>query len=89
MKNLEKIAIDSILQDFQNSKKEMIEGAISAKQAVEIAQQNFKKTAGPLVNYAKEAGNLLLEDGVTDEAITYFEGRMTEMIKIPFSLKKS
>jgi hypothetical protein len=89
MKNLEKIAIDSILQDFQNSKKEMIDGAISAKQAVEIAQQNFKKIAGPLVNYAKEAGNLLLEDEVTDEAITYFEGRMAEIMKIPFSLKKS
>ena len=44
MKNLEKIAIDSILQDFENSKREMIDGAISAKQAVEIAQQNFKKT---------------------------------------------
>jgi len=88
MKNLEKIAIDSIIEKFTNSKREMIESAISAKQAVEVAQQNFKKVAGPVVNYAKEAGNLLLEDGVSDEAITYFESRMTEIIKIPFSLKK-
>lgn len=88
MKNLEKIAIDSIIENFTNSKREMIESAISAKQAVEVAQQNFKKVAGPVVGYAKEAGNLLLEDGVSDEAIAYFESRMTEIVKIPFSLKK-
>jgi hypothetical protein len=88
MKNLEKIAIDSIIDNFTNSKREMIESAISAKQAVEVAQQNFKKVAGPVVNYAKEAGNLLLEDGVSDEAIAYFESRMTEIVKIHFSLRK-
>jgi len=88
MKNLEKIAIDSIIENFTNSKREMIQSAISAKQAVEVAQQNFKKVASPVVNYAKEVGNLLLEDGVSDEVITYFESRMTEIVKIPFSLKK-
>jgi hypothetical protein len=88
MKNLEKIAIDSILQQFEESKKEMINSTISAKQAVEIAQQNFKKTAGPLLSIAKESGNLLIQDEVSEEAIAYFESRMAEIIKIPFSLKK-
>jgi hypothetical protein len=88
MKKLEKIAIDSIIENFTNNKREMIQSAISAKHAVEVAQQNFKKVASPVVNYAKEVGNLLLEDGVSDEAITYFESRMTEIVKIPFSLKK-
>lgn len=88
MKNLEKIAIDTILNDFSTSKAEMIQHAISAKNAVEMAQQNFKKAAGPLMNYAKESGNLLIEDGVSDEAMQYFEQRMSEIIKIPFTLKK-
>jgi hypothetical protein len=88
MKNLEKIAIDSILNDFGSSKTEMIQASISAKAAVEMAQQNFKKAAGPLVNYAKEAGNLLLEDNVSEEAIQYFEQRMSEIIKIPFTIRK-
>jgi hypothetical protein len=88
MKNLEKIAIDAILNEFGTSKSEMIQNSVSAKAAVEMAQQNFKKAAGPLVNYAKESGNLLLEDGVSEEAIQYFEQRMTEIIKIPFTLRK-
>ena len=88
MKNLEKIAIDSIVNDFAASKGEMIQASISAKAAVEMAQQNFKQTAGPLVNYAKESGKLLLEDGVSEEAIQYFEQRLSELIKIPFTLRK-
>jgi hypothetical protein len=88
MKNLEKIAIDSIVNDFANTKNEMIQASISAKAAVEMAQQNFKQTAGPLVNYAKESGKLLLEDGVSEEAIQYFEQRLSELIKIPFTLRK-
>jgi hypothetical protein len=88
MKNLEKIAIDSIVNDFANTKNEMIQASISAKAAVEMAQQNFKQTAGPLVNYAKESGKLLLEDGVSEEDIQYFEQRLSELIKIPFTLRK-
>ena len=88
MKNLEKIAIDSLIVEFGQTKGEMINSAISAKAAVEMAQQHFKKTAGPIMNYAKETGGLLLEDGVSDEAIQYFEQRMSDLIKIPFTLKK-
>lgn len=88
MKNLEKIAIDSIVNDFANTKAEMIQASISAKAAVEMAQQNFKQAAGPLVNYAKESGKLLIEDGVSEEAIQYFEQRLSELIKIPFTLRK-
>lgn len=88
MKNLEKIAIDSIIESFSNEKRELIETAITSKSAVEVAQQQFKKIAQPLVNYAKESGNLLLEDAVSEEAIQYFEQRMTELIKIPFTLRR-
>ena len=88
MKNLEKIAIDSLLLQFKEGKSEMIQHVISAKGAVEMAQQNFKKAASPLINYAKETGNLLLEDGVSEEAIQYFEQIISDIIKIPFTLKK-
>lgn len=88
MKNLEKIAIDSLIVEFGQTKGEIINAAISAKAAVEMAQQNFKQTAGPLLNYAKESGKLLLEDGVSEEAIQYFEQRLSELIKIPFTLRK-
>jgi hypothetical protein len=88
MKKLEKIAIDAIITDFVNSKTEMIEATIEAKAAAELAQQNFKKVAGPLISHAKEAGNLLLEDEVSDEAMAYFEQRFSELVKIPFTLRK-
>ena len=88
MKNLEKIAIDSILQQFEESNKELIESAAVAKRNAEIAQHNFKKAASPLLNVAKESGNLLIQDEVSNEAIAYFETKMAEIIKIPFNLKK-
>ena len=88
MKNLEKIAIDTILSEIENSKTEMIQNAISAKSAAELAQQNFKEVATPLVNYAKEARNLLVEDNASDEAMQYFEERMSAIIKIPFTFRK-
>jgi hypothetical protein len=87
MKNIEKIAIDTILENFQSKNAELISGAISAKGAVELAQANFKKAAGPLVNYAKDSASILLQDDVSEEAIAYFEARMSDLIKIPFKAK--
>ena len=69
MKNIEKIAIDTILEQFQAKHAEMISAAISAKGAVELAQSNFKKAAGPLINYAKDSATVLLQDEVSEEAI--------------------
>ena len=54
MKTIEKIAIDQILSVFEDSKKDLINSVITARQAVEVANQNFKKAAGPLMNLAKE-----------------------------------
>ena len=87
MKNIEKIAIDTILDQFQSKNSEMINAVISAKGAVELAQSNFKKAAGPLMNYAKDSASILLQDDVSEEALTYFESRMSELIKIPFKAK--
>ena len=87
MKNIEKIAIDTMIDQFGQKNTEIIAATISAKAAVELAQQNFKKAAGPLVNYAKDSANLLLQDEVSEDAIAYFENRMSELIKIPFKAK--
>ena len=87
MKNIEKIAIDTIVSQFQEKYREMIDAAISAKGAVEVAQTNFKKAAGPLVSHAKDAAAILLQDEVSDEAITYFENTIADIIKLPFKAK--
>lgn len=87
MKNIEKIAIDTIVSQFSEKYKEMIQTSISAKAAVEAASANYKKSAGPLVNYAKETANLIIQDEVSDEAIKYFEDRISDSMKIPFKVK--
>jgi len=87
MKTIEKIAIDALLDEFDEKYKDMINASISARQAVEIAQRNFKEVATPLMNYAKEAGNILVIDEVSKEAIDYFEEKMSSIIKIPFKVK--
>jgi hypothetical protein len=87
MKNIEKIAIDTIIDQFQTKNAELIQATISAKAAVEMAQQNFKKTAGPVLNYAKDSAAMLLQDEISEEALKYFEDRITEIVKIPFKAK--
>ena len=73
MKNIEKIAIDTILKEFSESKRELIEQMISAKQAVQVAQTNFKKSADPVINYAKDTAASLLQDDISEDAVTYFD----------------
>lgn len=85
MKNIEKIAIDSMLEKFAAEKQELVANLISAKAAAELAQQNFKKAAGPVLTYAKELGALLAADEISEEATKYFEERMSDIVKIPFS----
>ena len=87
MKNIEKIGIDTLVSQFSNKHNEQIEALISAKQAVEIAQGNFKKIAGPLIASAKEVGNELVSDELSDQAIEYFETTVGQIIKIPFKVK--
>jgi hypothetical protein len=87
MKNIEKIGIDTMIQQFEEKYTEMIQASISAKAAVEMAQQNFKKTAGPLLGHAKDTAALILEDGVSEDAIKYFEDRISEIVKIPFKVR--
>ena len=87
MKNLEKIAIDTMVNEFSSKYKEMIDASKSAKAALEMAQTNFKKIIGPLINVAKESGTLLLQDEASDEAIKYFEDKMTEIVKYSLKLK--
>ena len=87
MKNIEKIAIDTIIEQFQTKNSELIQATISAKAAVEMAQQNFKKTAGTVLNYAKDSAAMLLQDEISEEALKYFEDRITEIVKIPFKAK--
>lgn len=89
MKNIEKIAIDSMIEKFQTEKAELIQGLISAKSAAEIAQQNFKKAAGPVLGHAKEIGALLAEDEISEEATKYFEGRISEILNFPFAVQKA
>jgi nitrate reductase NapAB chaperone NapD len=87
MKNIEKLGIDTLIVQFSEKYKEQIEAAISAKQAVEIAQSNFKKIAGPLVSSAKDLGNELVSDELSDQAIDYFETAIGQIVKIPFKVK--
>lgn len=87
MKNIEKIAIDTIISQFSTKNNEIIQATISAKAAAETASANFKKAAGPLINMAKESASVLLQDQVSDEAIKYFEERIADTIKIPFKLQ--
>jgi hypothetical protein len=87
MKNIEKIAIDTILSQFISKNGEIINHFKSAKAAVELAQQNFKKSASPLMSMAHESATVLLQDDVSEEAIKYYEERVTEITSIPFKIK--
>lgn len=89
MKNIEKIAIDSMVEKFQVEKQELIENLVSAKAAAELAQQNFKKAAGPVLTYAKEIGAMLTADEISPEATKYFEDKMSEIVKLPFTITKA
>lgn len=83
MKTIEKIAIDQILSVFEDSKKDLINSVITARQAVEVANQNFKKAAGPLMNHAKESLKEI-ESELSDEGVAYFEEKMSSILKVPF-----
>ena len=86
MKNIEKIAIDSMIDKFTAEKAELVAQLVSAKSAAEVAQQNFKKAAGPVLTYAKELGALLAADEISEEATKYFEEKMSDIVKIPFTI---
>ena len=88
MKNIEKIAIDSMVDKFAIDWNEGLKELSRAKTLIEEAQKEFKKVAGPIMTQGKEMGGMLLEDGVSEEAVKYFEERFTELVKIPFVLKK-
>lgn len=84
MKKVEEIAINAIIEKFKFDNGNDIDSVISAKSAVETAKQNFNRVATPLVNSAKELSNLLKLDDVSEEAMKYFEERMSDTIKLPF-----
>ena len=88
MKNIEKIAIDSMLRAFEEGEALAIDQLSVAKKQVEEAQLNFKRIAGALKSSAQKLGDLLIEDGVSDEAIKYFQEKMQEITKIPFTQQK-
>lgn len=87
MKNIEKIAIDTIVEAFSVKNGEIIQNAISAKSAADIAVSNFKKAAAGVMEYAKTEAKPLLEDGISEEAEAYFEQRISEITKLPFKIK--
>ena len=86
MKNIEKIAIDSLVEKFTTEKQEIVQNLIAAKAAAELAQHNFKKAAGPVLTCAKELGAMLIADEISPEAANYFEQKMTDIVKIPFTI---
>lgn len=87
MKNIEKIAIDTVVDHFHAKNLEIVNAVISSKAAVELAQQNFKKSAQPLMNIAKDAIAPLIADDLSEDAIKYMEDRISEIMKIPFKAK--
>lgn len=89
MKNIEKIGIDTLLDQFNTKYKELIEASISARNAVEIAQQNFKKVAGTLMSHGKDTAALIAEDQLSEDAMKYVEDRLSGIMKIPFKFNHS
>ena len=87
MKNIEKIAIDTIVDAFAEKNKEIIQNVISTKAAADMAVANFKKAAAGVNEYAKNEAKPLLEDGISEEAEAYFEQRIAEVTKLPFKIK--
>ncbi len=87
MKNIEKIAIDTIVEGFATKNQELINNLISMKAAADMAVQNFKKAAAGVNAYAKDAAGPLLDDGISEEAEQYFETKITELTKLPFKIK--
>lgn len=87
MKNIEKIAIDTIVEGFATKNQELVNNLISMKAAADMAVQNFKKAAAGVNSYAKDAASPLLEDGISEEAEQYFEEKITELTKLPFKIK--
>jgi hypothetical protein len=86
MKNVEKIAIESVIKDFMEKYQEMISTVISSRQAVEVAKQNYAKVANPLVNAAKESMGVISSE-ISEEGAAYLEEKLSDVIKIPFKLK--
>lgn len=87
MKNIEKIAIDTIVEGFAEKNQELVNNLISMKAAADMAVQNFKKAAAGVNSYAKDAAAPLLEDGISEEAEQYFEEKITGLTKLPFKIK--
>jgi hypothetical protein len=88
MKNIEKIGIESLIESFSVKNQELVNQLISAKAAAETAQSNYKKAASPILGQVKEIGSSLLADEVSEDAIKYFEEKITDLIKIPFTVSK-
>lgn len=88
MKNLEKIGIDTLVKEFTVNQREVIEQVTEAKRAFEHAQSEYKKIASSLLASSNDVGKLLVDDGVSDEAVQYFESMITDLIKLPFKLKR-
>ena len=89
MKNIEKIAIDALTTEFIGKNMTSIESCLSMKAAAETAQANFKKAAQPLLSTANELANSILSDGISDDAISYLEVKLSEALRLPFKTKQN
>ena len=87
MKHIEKIAVESIFNDFKTENAQLIGQCAEAKSLLDAAQSTFKKFISEAFEKAREEGKVLVDEEVSEEALELFTSKVTELFKIPFKLK--
>lgn len=86
MKNIEKIAIDSLLQKLDSEMETDIIQMGEFKKQFEEAKKNFQGAANKLIGNAKNSVKEI-SDELSEEGIVYIESELSVKLTVPFKLK--
>ena len=86
MKNIEKIAIDSLIQTIETELSQDISQMSNFKRQFEEAKKNFQGAAGKLISSAKKSVADIVDE-LSEEGIAYLEAEISSKLTVPFKLK--
>ncbi len=86
MKNIEKIAIDSILKSIEDKMGNDVVELTACKARFEEAKKNFQTLAGRLAQDARSLTGEILEE-LSEDGIAYLEKEVSGKLDIPFKAK--
>lgn len=87
MKNIEKMAVDSLASDFAKRNEERVQVLENYKKELDEAKANFMSVAKAMISDAKELASEI-ESELSPEGLEYLEKTFSAIIKVPFELKK-